>query len=288
MVFCSSAGVAEICFLTPPTSVETSAILALAVLAADFTSLISLLTCCWTLASSDCIWRANWSACACASALAWLESERAWSRACARAASRSAFMVSKWRSCDAVVTEDASRRLLNSVDSDSRTFETSSRKWSTRTFGPLYQFPLGGVRPKFVEAGDFRLHPQRLAAKAHLGPFLHQLAPERVLRLKTGDQNRIPRIFDVVAQVVQNAPLFAHPRGRNHHKRTVKIIQFLGIDGLANILQPLESKRVLAVGEVLARFLVEALGVIPMHLRHVERQRAVHEERDVGNPLLIE
>src|ERR1035441_7090829 len=50
MVFWSSAWVAETWVLTPPTSVETSAILALAVLADDFTSLISLLTCCWTLA----------------------------------------------------------------------------------------------------------------------------------------------------------------------------------------------------------------------------------------------
>ena len=43
------AWVAETWVLTPPTSVETSAILALAVLAEVFTSLISLLTCCWTL-----------------------------------------------------------------------------------------------------------------------------------------------------------------------------------------------------------------------------------------------
>jgi len=35
-------------------------------------------------------------------------------------------------------------------------------------------------------------------------------------------------------------------------------------------------------------FGVEALGVIAMHLGHVEGQRAIHEEGDVGNALLVE
>ena len=33
---------------------------------------------------------------------------------------------------------------------------------------------------------------------------------------------------------------------------------------------------------------IEALGVVAMHLGHVERQRAIHEERDVGNALFVD
>ena len=52
---------------------------------------------------------------------------RASSRLLARAASSSAFKVSRCRACEAVVTEDASFKLLNSVESDSRTLATSVR-----------------------------------------------------------------------------------------------------------------------------------------------------------------
>ena len=36
-----------------------------------------------------------------------------------------------------------------------------------------------------------------------------------------------------------------------------------------------------------ARLLVEALGVVAMDLGDVHRQRAVHEDRDIRNPLLV-
>ena len=56
---------------------------------------------------------------------------------------------------------------------------------------------------------------------------------------------------------------------------------------LADVLQALEAERVLVVQQVLAGLLVEALRVIAVDLGDVQRQRAVHENGDVGNALLV-
>ena len=72
---------------------------------------------------------------------------------------------------------------------------------------PLQQLALVGVAAEFVQAGNLGPHAHRLAEDAHLRPLLHQLAAQRVLRLEAGDQDGVARILDVVAQVVQDAPL---------------------------------------------------------------------------------
>ena len=83
-------------------------------------------------------------------------------------------------------------------------------------------------------------------------------------------------------------PCFAHARGGDDHERPVQIVQLLRFGGLADVLQPLEAERILAVVQILARLRVEALGMIAMHLGHVDRQRAVDEERDIRDPLLVD
>ena len=110
MVFCSSAWVAVTCVFTPPTSVETSAILALAAVADCFTSLISELTCCCTLACFGLDLAGQLLGVRDGFGLG-LARQRARCCACARAASNSSFNVSRCRVCDAVVTEEASRMI---------------------------------------------------------------------------------------------------------------------------------------------------------------------------------
>jgi hypothetical protein len=112
MVLSSSALVDPRSVLTAVTSPLTSPILVLAVEACCCTSVIWDCTCacCLACASVNCF--ASWSACACASCLAW---PAAW-LACWRAASNSSFKVSRLRRCDAVVAEDG---LLQAVISAS-------------------------------------------------------------------------------------------------------------------------------------------------------------------------
>jgi hypothetical protein len=46
----------------------------------------------------------------------------------------------------------------------------------------------------------------RLAEDTHLGLLVHDLAPERILGLKTGDQNGVARVLDIVPEMMKNAP----------------------------------------------------------------------------------
>jgi len=62
-------------------------------------------------------------------------------------------------------------------------------------------------------------------------------------------------------------PLLAHATGRDHNERAVQVIQLLRFAGLADILQALESERVLPVVEVLARLFVETFLMLAMPRR---------------------
>jgi len=97
--------------LTPPTSVETSAILALAVLADDFASLISPLICCWTLASSGLDLFSQLVGVGLGLGLGLAGERTGLIAGLGAAASRSSFIFSRWRDWKRWFTVDASRRL---------------------------------------------------------------------------------------------------------------------------------------------------------------------------------
>src|SRR5579885_3868970 len=118
---------------------------------------------------------------------------------------------------------------------------------------PFEQLALIGVAAEFVQARNLRPDALRLAENPHLRPFLDQLAAEGILRLKSRDQNRISRVLNVVPEVVQDTSLLAHAGSRNHHERTVKIVEALRLLRLADVLQPAKTKRILAIRKVLAR-----------------------------------
>ena len=66
----------------------------------------------------------------------------------------------------------------------------------------------------------------------------------------------------------------------------VQVVQLLRFGGLADVLQALEAEGILVVVQELASLLVEALGVIAVHVGDVHSQRAVHKNRDIGNASL--
>jgi hypothetical protein len=68
----------------------------------------------------------------------------------------------------------------------------------------------------------------------------------------------------------------------------LEIVELLGLGGLADILQALESEWVLTVEQILPRLFVKALGVRPVDSGNVDRQRTIHEEGDVGDALFVD
>ena len=153
---------------------------------------------------------------------------------------------------------------------------------------PRQQLALVGVAAQFVEAGHFRPHRHRLAEDAHLLPLLHQLAAQRVGGLEAGDEHRVARVLDVVAQVVQDAALLAHARGGDHDERAVQIVQLLRFGGLADVVQPLEAERVLAVLQPRERFGVEAFRVLAEDRVTLTASGLSDEDGDVGDALVVE
>jgi len=68
----------------------------------------------------------------------------------------------------------------------------------------------------------------------------------------------------------------------------VQVVQLLGVGHLADVLQALETERILVVEQVLPGLIVEALRMSAVDVGHVQRQRAVDKNGDVGNALLVE
>src|SRR5579871_455534 len=158
---------------------------------------------------------------------------------------------------------------------------------SCKRFHPLQQLVPVGVRAELIEAGDFGPDGHRFAEDPYLAALLDQLSPEGVTRLKAGNQDGVPRIFDVVAQMVQDATLLAHSGGRDHYERPMQVVQLFGILGIPDVLQAAETEWIFAAEQVLAGFFVKALRVVAVHLGDIHGQGAVDKYGDIGDALLV-
>src|SRR5580700_3803499 len=83
--------------------------------------------------------------------------------------------------------------------------------------------------------------------------------------------------------MVQNAALLAHAGGGNNHHGPVQIVELFRFGGIADVLQAAESERVLVVVEVGLGFGVETFRVGAVHGCHVDGERTVHKNRNVGD-----
>src|SRR5262249_32261117 len=106
-------------------------------------------------------------------------------------------------------------------------------------------------------------------------------------RLKANDRHGVARVFDAVFEVMHDAARFAHAAGGDDNARVFPVVQLLTfLDGL-HVAYATAAKQVRVVGEQFGRFLVEGLGVQPAALRGIRRQRAVHEDRNLGQPFVV-
>ena len=79
-------------------------------------------------------------------------------------------------------------------------------------------------------------------------------------------------------------PDSAMPDGRHDHGRAAQLVQLLRVGHVADVADERKVEELrLARDELLA--VVEDLGMDAEHGRRVDRQRAVHEDRNLGNAL---
>ena len=112
---------------------------------------------------------------------------------------------------------------------------------------PFHQLPLIGVTAEFIELGDLGPQPHRLSEDGHFGQLVQDLAAQSVLRHESGDQHGIPRVFDVVLEVVQDASRLAHSRRGNDDEGTAQVVQRLGFAHVLHVAQVLEGEGVCAL-----------------------------------------
>ena len=102
--------------------------------------------------------------------------------------------------------------------------------------------------------------------------------------LVADDQDRAPRILDVVLEVVQHAARLAHAARRDDDARLRPVVQGDALVDLVDVVDPLLAEQVGVLLQQPQRLVVEAFRVRPEHLGGPHRHRAVHEDRQVRQP----
>ncbi len=138
-----------------------------------------------------------------------------------------------------------------------------------------------------VERIDLGLNALRNAENSNRFPTVAKLAAQRVLGLIAGQEHRVSAVADVMAQVVQNAARLAHSGRRDDNERAAEVVQFFRFVCVPDVGQALEAERIFAIFQILARLIVEALGMRAEDGSDVDRQRAVDKDRDGRKALRI-
>ena len=72
---------------------------------------------------------------------------------------------------------------------------------------------------------DLRFSPVDLAEDFYFILLVHKPFTQRMLRLVPDDENRIPRVFNVIGQMMQDAARLAHPGCRNNHAGAFQLVK---------------------------------------------------------------
>jgi len=143
----------------------------------------------------------------------------------------------------------------------------------------LFQFIFVRVAGIGVEGNDFGADIMRFAEDVDGRLALGDLVAERAFRAITDEQDEILRVADVVLQMVPDAPGFAHARRADDDHRLLAVVQLLGILGAADVGEVAHAEGVFLFMQKFRDALVVTFGVLPVNLRGVYAQRAVHENR---------
>ena len=135
---------------------------------------------------------------------------------------------------------------------------------------------------KRIDAGDLSFHLMRNAENIYWIAARNDEVPQGMLRAITHEKDEVARITEIVTQVMPNAPRLRHTRGTDDNARLVQFIELLRLRGLANVEKMIHAKGVAFGPQVLIGLRVKALRMQAKDLRRVHAQRAVHEDRHLG------
>ncbi len=135
-----------------------------------------------------------------------------------------------------------------------------------------------------VERQHAGTHVVILAEDLHPLVAVHQAAAQRLRGLEAGDKDGAAWVFDVVLQVVENAPRLGHAAGADDDRRLAQEVQLLRLLRRAGIAHHGEAERIaVAVGdEDFGDLGVIRLGMGAEDRRGIDGQRAVDVDLKVG------
>ncbi len=103
-----------------------------------------------------------------------------------------------------------------------------------------------------------------------------------MLGLEADEEHEVAVVTDAVDQVMEDAARLGHPARRHDHGRPAHLVQRLRFLHVAHVPHQREVEQLRAAGDQLFP-LVEDLGVQPEDGRRAHRERAVDEDRHLGN-----
>ena len=108
-------------------------------------------------------------------------------------------------------------------------------------------------------------------------------AAERVLGLKTDQEDQVPVVADLVGQMVEDPARLRHPRRGDDHRGALQRVQRLRFAHVPDIAHHGEVEQVRRGGHQ-PFTLIEDLGMHAEDGGRVDRERAVDIDRHIGNP----
>ena len=144
-----------------------------------------------------------------------------------------------------------------------------------------------GVAGEGVEDFDVGVHFKFVAEDAHSFMPLSQLPTQGVLSAVADEEQDVALVFDVVAQMVQNATRLGHAGGGDDDGGPLDLVEALGFIHAAHELQALEAEGVVAHENGVAHSGFEVVDVQAEDFRGFYGQRAVHKSRDGRKALLM-
>jgi hypothetical protein len=146
---------------------------------------------------------------------------------------------------------------------------------------PFDEFALVGVAAEVVEDEDSGIEVEHFAEDADLRLVVNELAAEGVGGLIAGDDDEVARVFDSVAEVMEDAAAFGHSAAGDDDEGAG-----LGVEGFAfvhgaDVGEVLEAEGVAAVFGELRGFAIVLVGVLAIDVGDVERERAVNINGDL-------
>ena len=145
-----------------------------------------------------------------------------------------------------------------------------------------------GMGAEFVHNSDFRPQGIRFAEDAHLRLALHDFASERFRRHKPHDEDKVIGVFNIVFQVMEDAPRFAHTGRRYDDAGLLFVVERFGLVHCADIRKGFESEGVAAVQEEVAGLGIVTFIMIAEYFCDVDGKGAIHKDGDWGNASVIE